>query len=61
MQRKCNEKELLNEIKGFVNVNHKDRIVDVSDEILASLNDDQMNCLLELKKYKYSLQYTIKS
>jgi hypothetical protein len=54
-----NEHELINEIKQITTIDFKMKIVDISDELLIKISSDQYIKLLELKKYKWSLQYII--
>lgn len=54
-----NEQELINEIKQIATINFKMKIIDISDELLLKITSEQYNKLLELKKYKWSLQYII--
>lgn len=54
-----NEHELINEIKQIATIDFKMKIVDISDELLLRITSEQYSKLLELKKYKYSLQYCI--
>jgi len=60
MQEKLNETFLVNCISKFTNVNKEMKIVDVTDELIDSLTQGEYDCLREIKKFKYSLQYTIK-
>mgnify|MGYP001558319595 CR=1 FL=1 len=53
------EQELLNEIKCITTIDYKNKIIDITDDILLKVSSDQYKKLLELKKYKYSLQYVI--
>lgn len=53
------EQELLKEIKLLTNVNEKMKIIDVTEELLYDMSSEQYYSLLELKKFKYSIQYNI--
>lgn len=52
-----NEHELINEIKQIAIIDFKMKIIDISDDLLLRINSEQYNMLLQLKKYKWSLQY----
>ena len=59
MQKILHENEALIEVSQFTKINTELKIVNISERILEQLNWKQRACLLELKKIKYSLQYTI--
>lgn len=59
MQKILHENEALIEVSQFTKINTELKIVNISERILEQLNWKQRAYLLELKKIKYSLQYTI--
>ena len=54
-----NENELISIVSEFTYIDLKMKIVEISDTLLFKISSDQYNKLLDLKKYKYSLQYII--
>ncbi len=60
MDLKYNEKFLVDYISKFTNVDKSNKIVDISDELIDTLTQEEYNILKEIKKLKYSLQYTIR-
>tara|TARA_R110000868_G_scaffold111290_1_gene300722 strand:+ start:5054 stop:5221 length:168 start_codon:yes stop_codon:yes gene_type:complete len=52
------EQELLKQVKQFANTDDKMKIVDITDDMLIKISSDQYNQLLQLKKFKWSLQYS---
>jgi len=59
MEKEYSEKELLLHLNNIINIDLKNKIVNISDDILLKLTENEMFYLLYLKKYKYSLQYII--
>lgn len=58
MQDQYNESTLVSIVNSFTIVDKKMKIVNISEDMLS---EDNLNYLMQLKKkYKYSLQYTIK-
>lgn len=59
-QEEFSEDNLINKVELFTNVNKKEKFVDITDLLLASLGCYQMSYLMELKsRFKYMLQYSI--
>ena len=63
MERKYknpSEKTIVDKVKQFTDVDEKMKIISVTEDFLYGLSTDQYRSLIDLKKFKWSLQFTIK-
>jgi len=57
MKQKYNEKQLIDVVSEFTKIDKKERTVDINDDLL--LDSDKFELLMDLKNFRYKLQYTI--
>jgi len=59
MQKEYNLEQLVSKISEFANVNKKEKLIDISDEILIKLTGEQLRIIKLIQKHRYMLQYFI--
>lgn len=54
-----NENDLIRIVSEFTMVIKSDKIIEITDDLYGSLNEQQIKAINELKQFKYMLQYYI--